>query len=114
MRATRLTDSGNQAFAYVVQGDDGSLMEVRGDTSRESVTVIMEGLDRLPTESSYQVWAINEGSWQSIGVCNTNDEGIWRGDFAFQLKPEEEVALTVEPRGGSPGPTTEPLLRTGN
>jgi anti-sigma-K factor RskA len=107
-----ITGNGPQTYAYAIQGTDGSYMEVRGTDPGDSVTVTMDGLDRLQG-SSYQVWAIRDGVWVSIGVCNTNAQGQWVGDFAFSLHEGEQVALTVEPTGGSPTPTSPPLLRTG-
>ena len=107
-----ITGDRGEALAFVLQGEGGALMEVRGSTSQDSVTVTMAGLDRL-SGGSYQVWAIRDGKWLSIGVCNTNAEGAWVGDFAFQLQNGEQVALTIEALGGSEGgPTGEPLLRS--
>ncbi len=103
--------NGPETYAYAIQGNDGSFMEVRGPVSGDSVTVIMEGLDRLEG-SSYQVWAIRDGVWVSIGVCNTNAQGHWVGDFDFSLHAGEEVALTIEPSGGSPTPTKPALLQS--
>lgn len=100
---------GGETYAYALQGEDGAFMEVRGDTSADSVTVIMTGLMRLEGRS-YQVWALRDGDWVSIGVCNTNAEGRWVGDFPFSIEADDLVALTVEPQGGSASPTAPPVL----
>lgn len=101
-----------ETLAYSIQNENGALMEVHGSTSDETVTVIMAGLERLE-DRSYQVWAIRDGRWLSMGVCNTDEQGEWVGDFSFQLEGNEQVALTIEPRGGSDGgPTGETVLRT--
>jgi anti-sigma-K factor RskA len=100
-----------EVYAFALHGDDGAFMQVRGSTESDNVTVTMAGLDRL-AEQSYQVWAIRDGDWLSMGVCNTNAQGGWVGDFNFQMQGDEEVALTIEPRGGSDGPTSEALLRS--
>lgn len=105
-----LTGEG-QAFSYAVQGQNGRLVELSGETSEDSVTVWMAGFERLPPEREYQIWAIRDGKWLSIGVCNTNAEGRWRGEFAFSAQPDEQFALTIEPAGGSPRPTSEPILQ---
>jgi len=107
-----LTGGGDSAYAVVLQGEGGSSMEVSGVTSAESVTVTMAGLERLPEQRSYQVWAIREDRWVSIGICNTNAEGWWHGDFPFQIQEGERVALTVEPAGGSAAPSAQPILRS--
>lgn len=108
-----LSGGKGEALAFVLRGEDGAFMEVRGSTGDNSVTVTMAGLDRLPS-NSYQVWAIRDGEWVSIGVCNTNERGTWVGDFAYKLEGDEEVALTIEAQGGSEGPTGEPILRSRN
>ena len=102
---------GSETYAYAIQGEDGSFMEVVGAEAGDSVTVTMAGLERLPA-NSYQVWAIRDGVWVTIGVCNTNAAGTWVGDFDFSLHAGEEVALTIEPVGGSPTPTLPALLRS--
>jgi anti-sigma-K factor RskA len=56
------------------------------------------------------VWAVRDEGWTSIGTCNTNAEGWWHGDFDFQIRDGEAVALTIEPAGGSETPTGEPVL----
>ncbi len=104
-----LAGEGGETYAYAIEGEDGAFMEVLGDTASDSVTVTMAGLQRLE-DRSYQVWAIRGGEWVSIGVCNTNAEGRWVGDFDFSLRTGERVALTVEPRGGSDMPTSDPVL----
>ena len=101
----------HQTFAYSLQGEDGAFMEVTGVEASDTVKVTMAGLDRLQG-SSYQVWAIRDGVWTKIGVCNTNTEGTWVGNFAYSLQGDEGVALTVEPQGGSPTPTSDPILHT--
>ncbi len=101
-----------ESVAFALQGEDGAFMEVSGTTGEGSVMVTMAGLERL-SGASYQVWAIRDDGWHSIGVCNTNAQGGWVGDFDFSLDGGEQVALTIEPQGGSDGPTSEPILRSG-
>jgi anti-sigma-K factor RskA len=102
---------GGDAYAVVLQ-DGAAFMEVSGDTSAERVTVTMDGLDRLPAGRAYQVWAVRDDGWHSIGTCNTDADGWWRGRFDFQIEEGEAVALTVEPAGGSERPSGEPILQS--
>jgi anti-sigma-K factor RskA len=102
---------GHETYAYALQGGNGAFMEVAGMESGDTVNVTMAGLDRLEG-NSYQVWAIRDGVWTSIGVCNTNAQGTWVGDFDYSMQGGEGVALTIEPRGGSASPTSEAILRT--
>ena len=110
--ANGLVGGDKQDVSILVQAPDGSYVVLESADSSDSVTVTMEGFARLPEGQAYQVWAIREGRWLRIGVCNTDEEGWWKGDFAFSVHPGEEIALTVEPTGGSDKPTTEPLLQS--
>jgi anti-sigma-K factor RskA len=107
--AADLTGKG-QEVSILIQGARGEYMVLEGASSNTSVTVTMEGFERLSDSEAYQVWAIRDGQWLRIGVCNTNDNGWWHGDFAFRVQPGDQIALTVEPEGGSQTPTSEPLL----
>lgn len=99
-------------YSYEMRGPGGQLVRFAGIEGSERVTVTMDGLQAQPDGQQYQVWAIRDGRWISLGHCNTNSRGWWKGDFEFTLRTAEEVALTVEPTGGSPKPSTAPLLRT--
>ncbi|MGE3857975.1 MAG: anti-sigma factor [Dehalococcoidia bacterium] len=99
-------------YSYEMRSPTGQLVRFAGIEGTDRVTVTMDGIEALPEGRQYQVWAIRDGKWLSLGSCNTNAKGWWRGDFEFTLKSGEEVALTVEPTGGSPKPSTPAILRT--
>ncbi|MEI7926404.1 MAG: anti-sigma factor, partial [Chloroflexota bacterium] len=99
-------------YSYEARTPTGSLVKFAGIEGSERVTVTMDGLQAQPEGRQYQVWAIRDGKWVSLGSCNTNAKGWWKGDFEFTLKSGEEVALTVEPAGGSPKPSTPAIIRT--
>ncbi len=99
-------------YSYEARTPSGSLVKFAGIEGSERVTVTMDGLQAQPEGRQYQVWAIRDGKWVSLGSCNTNAKGWWKGDFEFTLKSGEEVALTVEPAGGSPKPSTPAIIRT--
>lgn len=99
-------------YSWEMRGAEGQIVRFSGIEGAERVTVTMDGLGAQPDGRQYQIWAIRDGKWQSLGSCNTNARGWWRGDFEFTLRRGDEVALTVEPTGGSPKPTSPSLLRT--
>lgn len=99
-------------YSYEMRGATGQLVRFAGIEGTTRVTVTMDGIEALPEGRQYQVWAIRDGKWLNVGQCNTNARGWWKGDFEFTLQRGEEVALTVEPTGGSPKPTTPTILRT--
>uniref|UniRef100_UPI0028698877 anti-sigma factor n=1 Tax=Deinococcus sp. TaxID=47478 RepID=UPI0028698877 len=62
-------------------------------------------LDRpARTGQTYQLWQIRAGVPVSLGVFDG------AGLLTSALPPEATVAVTVEPPGGSPQPTTKPLF----
>ncbi|MEZ4503488.1 MAG: anti-sigma factor [Dehalococcoidia bacterium] len=88
-----------------VQRDGEAWMRVETDLGSSQVSLVLGGLERRPETEAFQLWAIRDGRWLDIGTCNTNPEGRWRGEFAFELERSDLVALTIEPTGGSPRPT---------
>jgi anti-sigma-K factor RskA len=97
-------------FSLALQGPRGEMMALTGTTSQASVSVVMAGLERLPPDRVYQIWAIRDGTWLKVGACNTNQEGGWKGEFPFKIRSGERIALTVEPAEGSNFPTSVPVL----
>lgn len=110
--ASELLGSG-QDLSIQIYGTEGRHLFIDGTSGDETVTVTMAGFDMLPEAQAYQLWAIRDGEWQTIGVCNTNERGWWKGDFAFEVQSGEQVAVTVEPTSGSEKPTSEPVLISG-
>ncbi len=108
-----LIDGSGREVSIEVEGAAGRYLVLDGSSSAETVTVTMAGFDRLSDEQAYQLWAIRDGEWQPIGNCNTNPQGWWRGDFVFTVQAGEQVAVTVEPTGGSSTPTSEPIFISG-
>ena len=77
----------------------------------EQVAVItVADLEPLPANQTYQVWAISDDTAIGIGLFNTSESGEASAAIEFDLSEAEIVAITVEPAGGSPQPTTEPVL----
>jgi len=99
-------------YSYEMRGPQGEIVRFAGIEGSERVTVTMDGLQAQPDGHQYQVWAIRDGKWISLGHCNTNTRGWWKGDFEFTLRSGEEVAVTIEPTGGSPKPSAPAILRT--
>jgi anti-sigma factor RsiW len=100
----------SEEVSIFLQGPDGQSVDMQGSDAAESVTVTMAGFVRLTDGRAYQLWAIRDGEWLRIGVCNMNEQGGWVGDFGFTIRSGEQVALTIEPGGGSTSPSSPPIL----
>ena len=72
--------------------------------------LIVDGLAPLPIDRVFQLWYIGEGGVRSGGTFTMPADGALSRVLEGQWQPGDVVGLTVEPRGGSEAPTTEPLL----
>jgi anti-sigma-K factor RskA len=111
-------DGGTTLQAGVVQvfeSDDAHTAEV--DTSHGAVRVATSpergemavdtsGLHTLDQGHVYQLWSIVDGTPVSVGVLD--DPG--KGASMAMPEPGTQVAITVEPAGGSERPTTDPIV----
>lgn len=80
--------------------------------ARGRVVLSVAELPPAPTGRTYQLWGIPEGGAPvSLGVFDTGDDG--RAVVALPVPAGLDFAVTAvteEPAGGSPGPTTQPFL----
>lgn len=70
------------------------------------------GMEPLPQEQAYQVWLTSSEERVSGGTFRVTDDGY---GILFLRPPDplhsyDGMGITVEPAGGSPGPTTPRLL----
>jgi anti-sigma-K factor RskA len=78
----------------------------------EHGTLIVDGLPPLAQSQQYQLWLIQDGQRTSGGVFSVDPDGygsLWI-DSPRPLVSYQGVGITVEPAGGSPGPTGERVL----
>lgn len=75
--------------------------------SRGGVVVIFDDLPDPGSGRGYQLWAISGGKPSSVGVMDGRGRLVrllgWTGNA-------DAFAVTIEPAGGSPVPTTDPVL----
>jgi anti-sigma-K factor RskA len=70
------------------------------------------GMPALPADKTYQVWLTKDGKRDSGGLFQVSPDGFG----LLVLRPERPlseysaVGITVEPAGGSPGPTSPRVL----
>jgi len=78
----------------------------------EHGTLVVDRLPQLEEDYQYQVWLVENGNRTSGGVFSVSSSGygsLWVStDLA--LADYDSVGITIEPAGGSPGPTGERVL----
>ena len=73
--------------------------------------ITVTGLPAAPDGKTYQLWYIGaDGAARSAGLLDPDDDG--RGAMLLEGDPNAAAAvgMTVEPAGGSPSPTTDPVV----
>jgi anti-sigma-K factor RskA len=82
------------------------------DTDGEYGTLVVEGLPVLDQDHQYQLWLIRDGQRASGGVFSVNPEGYGALIVSSPepLSSYPAFGITIEPEGGSPGPTGDKVL----
>jgi anti-sigma-K factor RskA len=98
------TEFSPQATGMLVLSRDG-----------EHGTLVVDGLSPLDAAHQYQLWLIRDGKRTNGGVFSVSSEGyasIWVGS-PQPLASYTSFGVTIEPEGGSPGPTGNKVLGGG-
>lgn len=72
--------------------------------------VFIDGLQPLGPSKTYQFWSIDGGTPESIGLMDTDASGKGTMVVPFDATRAHTLAVTVERAGGSPQPTSSPIL----
>lgn len=110
----------DHAIAQVLNAPDAVMLTERVRTGG-TATVVMSRRDRslvfttagLPPLTSarcYQLWLMGPSGDRSAGMLPEPREGMTSPVIASGLAAGDWVGLTVEPAGGSPHPTSTPVL----
>ncbi len=75
-------------------------------------TLVVDKLATLDSSQQYQVWLLNNGERISGGVFSVNPDGYASLEIMAPkpLAQFDSVGITIEPFGGSPGPTGPKVL----
>lgn len=96
-----------QSATHEIEGGGAVTLYWSAEQGRSGVVV--EGLPELGADETYELWYIDDDGPQSAGTFDMRGDETWRvldGPFA----PGVAVGVTVEPAGGSPQPTTDPIV----
>ena len=109
----------NQAIALVLSAPQvkllthtttvGGVATVVLAADRRQLVVTTSGLPALPTGKVYQLWLIGKTT-VFAGLLPSAKSGQTAPVLASGVTKGDALGLTVEPAGGSPQPTTTPIL----
>lgn len=93
----------------VVDLDAGSATLVWSNELASSA-LIVDGLAPLPADRVYELWYIGESGPRPAGTFTAPESGeTWRV-LEGEMHSGDVVGVTIEPRGGSEQPTTDPII----
>jgi anti-sigma-K factor RskA len=110
LKQTQAQVADAQALIASLEGSGGSASILR---TRAGAAVLIAQLPPLEPGRVYQLWRIQgENSPASAGIFSVDARGYATADLPAGQQPlaGEVVAVTNEPEGGSPGPTSDPLI----
>jgi hypothetical protein len=77
--------------------------------------LVAQDLPGLPGDKTYELWYIRDGKATAAGTMtpDSGDPATWRV-LEGTMSAGDTVGVTVEPRGGSEQPTTQPIVAIGS
>jgi anti-sigma-K factor RskA len=110
----------DQAVAQVLNAPDAVMLTARvraGGTATvvmsrrdRSLVLTTAGLPPMTGARCYQLWLMGPSGDRSAGMLPEPRQGMTSPVIAAGLAAGDWVGLTVEPAGGSPRPTSKPIL----
>jgi anti-sigma-K factor RskA len=107
--------------AAVLTASDARMMSARVSTGG-TATVVMSHrehalvftaahLSSLPAAERYELWLIGPGGTRPAGMITASGHGRMVGPMVVtSLSAGDHIGMTVEPAGGSPRPTSRPVV----
>ncbi|MBH0082694.1 anti-sigma factor domain-containing protein [Salinibacterium sp. SWN167] len=100
--------SDSQRLVSTVAGGATATFVWSGELAASAV--IVDGLEALPADQVYELWYIDDSGARPAGLMDAAEDGpTWRvldGDMGAG----DVVGVTIEPKGGSDAPTTDPIV----
>lgn len=110
------TGGSSSAWRRVALTGSEAVPEARGiiyiSSDGRNGTLVVDGLPALGEEQQYQLWLILDGQRDSGAVFSVDLDG-YRGqqiEAPRPLRDYDAFGVTIEPAGGSPGPTGQRVL----
>jgi anti-sigma-K factor RskA len=85
---------------------DGGSVTVLSSKMLGTSVLVTSNLLSQPDNRTYQAWAISDSAVRSLGVLGTGGSAT----LTAHLGDARTIDITVEPSGGSPKPTTVPIM----
>lgn len=93
-----------------LETDVGGVAQFVYSSSQGEAVFLAKGLPRLPEDEVYELWLIGADGPVPAGLFRPGERGTATQLLAGGIGSAQAVAVTVEPAGGSPEPTTDPIV----
>jgi anti-sigma-K factor RskA len=110
--SSQITDvlAAADATMVSVEGPEGGVGRVVASPTRGEAVFLADDMEPAPHEHTYELWLIDENGASPAGLFDTDARGratrVMTGDIASVVA----IGVTVEPVGGSPEPTSDPVM----
>lgn len=89
-------------------GSVGDEVVVLASAGSDSAVLLAEGLPAAPEGSTWQAWTLSGDDVRAAGVFDVSDQTTVA--LSGGVDDADAVAVSLEPAGGSPAPTTTPVV----
>jgi anti-sigma-K factor RskA len=107
LRGSDSTETSTVQAEALTGAPASATLERDGDTS----TLHVHEMPPIGPDQVYEVWIQRDGRMDPLSTFVLSADGTAEAAVPGSLSGGEAVLVTREPRGGSPQPTTQPLLR---
>ncbi len=105
-----IVSSPDAKIARTALGNSGSVT-VASSSKADKAAVMVQGVPALPADKTYELWFISAAGAVPAGLMTSDDPAVpGMQVLNGSLAGATHVGITVEPAGGSPAPTTTPIL----
>lgn len=91
------------------EGPDGSNMRFIASPTRGEGVLLVGGMQQAPSERVYQLWFLRGDEAVPAGLLDVDERGRGGHVMTGDMSGVSAIAVTVEPEGGSPQPTSDPI-----
>ncbi|PWB98155.1 anti-sigma factor [Salinibacterium hongtaonis] len=94
--------------------DDGTSATLIWSLEQRRSAIMIDDLDALPEGETYQLWYIGEDGVVADGTFEAAPEGTTWRVLDGLMSEGDAVGVTIEPEGGSPTPSGDPIIVLGS
>jgi anti-sigma-K factor RskA len=102
--------SAPDAETITVEAEDGAFARVVVAASRGEAVFVADGMPSLSAEETYELWLIGDEGAVPAGLFDVDEQGRATQLLTGDLQQAAAIGVTVEPAGGSPQPTSDPVM----